>query len=65
MTQPSQATKTGATIESATTAAEQKRATEKMQAVLKQLVIQLKSGCKKQFCFNKLCRKNFMGKCEA
>ena len=58
-----QSNKTGATIESQTTAAEQKRAAEKMQAALKQLVIQLKNGCKKQFCFNKLCRKNFMGTC--
>ena len=56
------AAKTGAVIETQTTLTEAQRAKEKMQSTFKQLVVQLKQGCKKQFCFNPFCKKNLFGK---
>lgn len=55
--QAAQQVKTGAIIQSQTQT-DQAKAKQKMQAILKKLVIQLKQGCKKQFCFNEFCLKN-------
>jgi len=55
--------KTGAAIANPTSAADERaREKAKLQAALKALVVQLKQGCKKNFCFNQFCRKNYLGK---
>mmetsp|Transcript_18637 Transcript_18637/g.25140 ORF Transcript_18637/g.25140 Transcript_18637/m.25140 type:complete len:93 (+) Transcript_18637:146-424(+) len=53
--------KTGAAIANPTSAADERaREKAKLQAALKALVVQLKQGCKKNFCFNQFCRKNYL-----
>ena len=59
-----QTTKAGATLQNTTTAEDEARKKERMTALLKSFIPQLKTGCPKPICFNRYCAKYVFGKCD-
>ena len=41
----------------------EKKRKEKLQAAFKKFIVQIKTGCDKQICFNQFCKKNIFRKC--